>query len=152
MKATSLQLVCAERMRLRCVWFSVLCVSFSAWRCWLSCSFMCNYCMQELQRFACNNCTWSHGITGHQRHLARRNLLLWSVDVLCWWTASQHAVTLDKKILSNVNCACASVWCQMATRISKLILFINYVCQLATSAVCRLYILGLELWLALSLV
>jgi len=22
-----------------------------------------HYCMQELQRVACNNCTWNHGIT-----------------------------------------------------------------------------------------
>jgi len=24
----------------------------------------CNYCLQELQRVACNNCTWNHGIRG----------------------------------------------------------------------------------------
>jgi len=48
----------------------------------------CNYCMQELQRVACNNCTWNHGI---MYIIGRSVTAAWSLrDRQCCPTSAVH--------------------------------------------------------------
>ena len=84
----------------------------------------CNYCMQELQRVACNNCTWNHGIKAKlhlfdlYNKLTTRGRILWNVtDLLCnFSTCSWLTPYVSCSIYNFVTVICFAIRCSTSSK------------------------------------